>query len=29
MSTVKMGGLWKNTEDETLQAAVMKYGKNQ
>ena len=23
------GGTWKNTEDEILKAAVMKYGKNQ
>jgi pre-mRNA-splicing factor CDC5/CEF1 len=23
------GGIWKNTEDETLKAAVMKYGLNQ
>jgi len=23
------GGIWKNTEDEILKAAVMKYGKNQ
>ncbi|CAL5363309.1 unnamed protein product [Camellia sinensis] len=23
------GGAWKNTEDEILKAAVMKYGKNQ
>ena len=23
------GGVWKNTEDEILKAAVMKYGKNQ
>ena len=23
------GGVWKNTEDEVLKAAVMKYGKNQ
>ncbi len=26
--TIK-GGSWKNTEDEILKAAVMKYGKNQ
>jgi pre-mRNA-splicing factor CDC5/CEF1 len=26
--TIK-GGVWKNTEDEVLKAAVMKYGKNQ
>ncbi|KAJ1978663.1 Pre-mRNA-splicing factor cef1 [Dimargaris verticillata] len=24
-----LGGVWKNTEDEILKAAVMKYGKNQ
>ena len=29
MSIVKVGGLWKNIEDEILKAAVMKYGKNQ
>ena len=23
------GGVWKNTEDEILKVAVMKYGKNQ
>ena len=23
------GGVWKNTKDEILKAAVMKYGKNQ
>ena len=23
------GGIWRNTEDEILKAAVMKYGKNQ
>ena len=23
------GGVWKNTEDEIMKAAVMKYGKNQ
>jgi pre-mRNA-splicing factor CDC5/CEF1 len=23
------GGVWKNSEDETLKAAVMKYGLNQ
>jgi hypothetical protein len=23
------GGIWKNSEDEVLKAAVMKYGKNQ
>ena len=23
------GGVWKNTEDEILKAAIMKYGKNQ
>lgn len=23
------GGVWRNTEDEILKAAVMKYGKNQ
>ena len=27
-STLK-GGIWKNTEDEILKVAVMKYGKNQ
>ncbi|CAF4350975.1 unnamed protein product, partial [Adineta steineri] len=26
--TIK-GGVWRNTEDEILKAAVMKYGKNQ
>eukprot|EP00727_Mastigamoeba_balamuthi_P013970 m51a1_g9196 putative cell division cycle 5-like protein (787) ;mRNA; f:96867-99722 len=26
---VMKGGVWKNTEDEILKAAVMKYGKNQ
>lgn len=26
---VLKGGIWKNTEDEILKAAVMKYGKNQ
>jgi len=24
-----IGGIWRNTEDEILKAAVMKYGKNQ
>ena len=24
-----LGGVWKNTEDEILKVAVMKYGKNQ
>ena len=23
------GGVWRNTEDEIMKAAVMKYGKNQ
>ena len=27
--TYASGGVWKNTEDEILKAAVMKYGKNQ
>lgn len=26
---IRKGGIWKNTEDEILKAAVMKYGKNQ
>eukprot|EP00761_Pharyngomonas_kirbyi_P004615 gb/GECH01004620.1/.p1 GENE.gb/GECH01004620.1/~~gb/GECH01004620.1/.p1 ORF type:complete len:763 (+),score=306.82 gb/GECH01004620.1/:1-2289(+) len=29
MRTYMKGGAWKNTEDEILKAAVMKYGKNQ
>eukprot|EP00741_Cyanophora_paradoxa_P003917 tig00000737_g3811.t1 len=29
MRIVIKGGIWKNTEDEILKAAVMKYGKNQ
>mmetsp|Transcript_9074 Transcript_9074/g.21234 ORF Transcript_9074/g.21234 Transcript_9074/m.21234 type:complete len:451 (+) Transcript_9074:8-1360(+) len=29
MRIVIKGGVWKNTEDEILKAAVMKYGKNQ
>ncbi|KAJ1921086.1 Pre-mRNA-splicing factor cef1 [Mycoemilia scoparia] len=29
MKVVIKGGVWKNTEDEVLKAAVMKYGKNQ
>ncbi|KAL3647836.1 Cell cycle serine/threonine-protein kinase cdc5/MSD2 [Castilleja foliolosa] len=29
MRTITKGGVWKNTEDEILKAAVMKYGKNQ
>ncbi len=29
MRFVNKGGVWKNTEDEILKAAVMKYGKNQ
>lgn len=29
MRIVTKGGVWKNTEDEILKAAVMKYGKNQ
>lgn len=29
MRIVSKGGVWKNTEDEILKAAVMKYGKNQ
>eukprot|EP01138_Halocafeteria_seosinensis_P007246 gb/GECG01007409.1/.p1 GENE.gb/GECG01007409.1/~~gb/GECG01007409.1/.p1 ORF type:complete len:791 (+),score=176.03 gb/GECG01007409.1/:1-2373(+) len=29
MRIVIKGGVWKNTEDEVLKAAVMKYGKNQ
>lgn len=29
MSIMIKGGVWKNTEDEILKAAVMKYGKNQ
>ena len=28
-SRARAGGVWKNTEDEILKAAVMKYGKNQ
>ena len=29
MKIIIKGGVWKNTEDEVLKAAVMKYGKNQ
>ena len=29
MRFIMKGGVWKNTEDEILKAAVMKYGKNQ
>ena len=29
MRVMLKGGVWKNTEDEILKAAVMKYGKNQ
>ncbi|KAI8922871.1 pre-mRNA splicing factor component-domain-containing protein [Entophlyctis helioformis] len=29
MRIIIKGGMWKNTEDEILKAAVMKYGKNQ
>jgi len=29
MRIIIKGGVWKNTEDEILKAAVMKYGKNQ
>eukprot|EP01116_Phalansterium_solitarium_P010844 TRINITY_DN2621_c0_g2_i1.p1 TRINITY_DN2621_c0_g2~~TRINITY_DN2621_c0_g2_i1.p1 ORF type:complete len:784 (+),score=323.38 TRINITY_DN2621_c0_g2_i1:163-2514(+) len=29
MRIITKGGVWKNTEDEILKAAVMKYGKNQ
>ncbi|RKP33890.1 hypothetical protein BJ085DRAFT_29293, partial [Dimargaris cristalligena] len=29
MRVILKGGAWKNTEDEILKAAVMKYGKNQ
>ena len=29
MRIIIKGGIWKNTEDEILKAAVMKYGKNQ
>jgi len=29
MRVLVKGGIWKNTEDEILKAAVMKYGKNQ
>jgi pre-mRNA-splicing factor CDC5/CEF1 len=29
MRIMVKGGVWKNTEDEILKAAVMKYGKNQ
>ena len=29
MRIIIKGGVWKNTEDEVLKAAVMKYGKNQ
>jgi pre-mRNA-splicing factor CDC5/CEF1 len=29
MKIIIKGGVWKNTEDEILKAAVMKYGKNQ
>jgi pre-mRNA-splicing factor CDC5/CEF1 len=29
MRILVKGGVWKNTEDEVLKAAVMKYGKNQ
>jgi pre-mRNA-splicing factor CDC5/CEF1 len=29
MKFIIKGGVWKNTEDEILKAAVSKYGKNQ
>ena len=29
MRYILKGGVWKNTEDEILKAAVMKYGLNQ
>ena len=29
MRIMTKGGVWKNTEDEILKSAVMKYGKNQ
>lgn len=29
MKVIVKGGVWKNTEDEILKVAVMKYGKNQ
>jgi pre-mRNA-splicing factor CDC5/CEF1 len=29
MRTLIKGGVWKNTEDEILKAAVMRYGLNQ
>lgn len=29
MKVIVKGGVWKNTEDEVLKAAVSKYGKNQ
>lgn len=29
MKYIVKGGIWKNTEDEILKAAVSKYGKNQ
>jgi pre-mRNA-splicing factor CDC5/CEF1 len=29
MRIIVKGGVWRNTEDEILKAAVMKYGKNQ
>ncbi|KAF8444791.1 pre-mRNA splicing factor component-domain-containing protein [Boletus edulis BED1] len=29
MRTIIKGGVWKNTEDEVLKAAIAKYGKNQ
>jgi hypothetical protein len=29
MGIMIKGGVWKNTEDEIIKAAVMKYGKNQ
>jgi len=28
MRNIVKGGIWKNTEDEILKAAVMKYGLN-
>lgn len=29
MRIIIKGGVWKNTEDEVLKAAIAKYGKNQ
>jgi len=28
MRVIVKGGVWKNTEDEVLKSAIMKYGKN-